>query len=228
MYHSKRHIFFDLDHTLWDFDRNSYLTFKKLFKHHNISISLDNFLKVYKPINLNYWKLYRQEKIDKSRLRFARLSDSFSALNLDISPSIINVISDEYIEYLTNYNYLIEGSLEILEYLSVNYKLHIITNGFKEVQHCKLIKSGISNYFETVTNSETVGVKKPNRKIFDHALCLANADIKTSLMIGDNLEADILGSINMGMDALFFNYHNDSIPDGIISIKNLLELKKYL
>ena len=126
MYHSKRHIFFDLDHTLWDFDRNSALTFKRLFKRHNISISLDDFLKVYMPINLNYWKLYREEKIDKSRLRFARLSDSFSALNLDISPSIINVISDEYIEYLTNYNYLIEGSLEILEYLSVNYKLHII------------------------------------------------------------------------------------------------------
>ena len=228
MYQHKQHIFFDLDHTLWDFDKNSALTFQKLFKRHDIPLSLEPFLGVYVPINLNYWKLYREEKIEKEVLRFSRLDDTFKALNLSISSDLIRILSDEYITYLCTFNHLFEGTLEILEYLKPKYKLHIITNGFKEVQQGKLKKSGIAPYFKTVTNSEMVGVKKPNRKIFHHALALANADIDASLMIGDNLEADILGAKNMGMDALCFNYHKTKIPEGIIAINKLSELKQYL
>jgi putative hydrolase of the HAD superfamily len=228
MYQYKQHIFFDLDHTLWDFDKNSALTFKKLFKRHDIPLSLEVFLGVYVPINLNYWKLYREEKIEKEVLRFSRLDDTFKALNLSISSDLIRILSDEYITYLCTFNHLFDGTLEILEYLKPKYKLHIITNGFKEVQQGKLKKSGIAPYFKTVTNSEMVGVKKPNRKIFHHALALANADIDTSLMIGDNLEADILGAKNMGMDALCFNYHKTKIPEIIIAINKLSELKQYL
>jgi putative hydrolase of the HAD superfamily len=228
MYQYKQHIFFDLDHTLWDFDKNSALTFKKLFKRHDIPLSLEVFLGVYVPINLNYWKLYREEKIEKEVLRFSRLDDTFKALNLSISSDLIRILSDEYITYLCTFNHLFDGTLEILEYLKPKYKLHIITNGFKEVQQGKLKKSGIATYFKTVTNSEMVGVKKPNRKIFHHALALANADIDTSLMIGDNLEADILGAKNMGMDALCFNYHKTKIPEIIIAINKLSELKQYL
>ena len=228
MYQHKQYIFFDLDHTLWDFDKNSALTFKKLFKRHDIPLSLDKFLEIYVPINLNYWKLYRKEKIDKEVLRFSRLDDTFKALNLSIPSDLISILSDEYITSLSTFNHLFEGTLEILEYLKPKYKLHIITNGFKEVQQGKLKKSGIAPYFDTVTNSEMVGVKKPNRKIFDHALALAKASVDASLMIGDNLEADILGAKNMGMDALCFNYHKAKIPDGIIAIKKLSELKQYL
>ena len=228
MYQNKQHIFFDLDHTLWDFDKNSALTFQKLFERHDIPLSLKVFLEVYEPINLNYWKLYREEKIEKEVLRFSRLDDTFKALNLSISSHLIHILSDEYITYLSTFNNLFEGTLEILEYLKPKYKLHIITNGFKEVQQGKLKKSGIARYFKTVTNSEMVGVKKPNPKIFHHALALANADIDASLMIGDNLEADILGARNVGMDALCFNYHKAKIPDGIVAIEKLSELKKYL
>ena len=228
MYKHKQHVFFDLDHTLWDFDKNSALTFQKVFKRHAVDVSLEIFLEVYNPINLNYWKLYREEKIKKDDLRFLRLDDTFKALNISISEALTNTISNEYVYFLTTYNYLFDGTLEILEYLKPKYKLHIITNGFKEVQHGKLEKSGISHYFETVTNSEMVGVKKPNRKIFDHALSIAGADVNSSLMIGDNLEADILGAKNMGMDALCFNYHKATIPKGIIAIKDLLEIKQYL
>ena len=228
MYQHKQHIFFDLDHTLWDFDKNSALTFQKLFKRHDIPLSLEAFLGVYVPINLNYWKLYREEKIEKEVLRFSRLDDTFKALTLSISSDLIRILSDEYITYLCTFNHLFEGTLEILEYLKPKYKLHIITNGFKEVQHGKLKKSGIAPYFETVTNSEMVGVKKPNRKIFDHALNLAKADIDASLMIGDNLEADILGAKNMGMDALCFNYHKAKIPEDIVVIDKLSELKQFL
>ena len=97
MYKYKQHIFFDLDHTLWDFDKNSALTFKKLFKRHDMGLNLETFLEVYVPINLNYWKLYREEKINKEALRFSRLDDTFKALNLSISSDLIRILSDEYI-----------------------------------------------------------------------------------------------------------------------------------
>ena len=141
MYQHKQHIFFDLDHTLWDFDKNSALTFQKLFKRHDIPLSLERFLEVYVPINLNYWKLYREEKINKKALRFSRLDDAFRVLNISVTPELIHILSDEYISFLSTFNHLFDGTLEILEYLKPKYKLHIITNGFKEVQGaaCKRI-----------------------------------------------------------------------------------------
>ncbi len=228
MYQHKKHLFFDLDHTLWDFDKNSALTFEKIFEINHIQVELEDFLEVYVPINLAYWKLYREEKIDKNSLRFARLKDAFDALGIQISTAQIYKLSEEYINYLSTFNHLFEGTIQILDYLQPNYTLHIITNGFKEVQYGKLNKSGIAHYFETVTNSELAGVKKPNPKIFKLALHMAKASKAESLMIGDNLEADILGAVNFGIDALCFNYHKDSIPRHIESIDKLVELKRYL
>ena len=228
MFQHKQHLFFDLDHTLWDFDKNSALTFKKIFELHNIEVKLEQFLDVYVPINLRYWKLYREEKIDKASLRFARLNDTFERLSYKVSRDLIDQLSDDYISYLSTFNHLFDGTLEILDYLNSKYSLHIITNGFKEVQNGKLNASGISNFFETVTNSEMVGVKKPNPIIFNHALKISKASVENSLMIGDNLEADILGAKNIGMDAICYNYHNDEIPDDILEIKHLSELKRYL
>jgi len=228
MYQHKKHIFFDLDHTLWDFDKNSALTFEKIFEINNLEVELNSFLDVYVPINLAYWKLYREEKIDKTSLRFARLKDAFDALEVKVSTQLIYKLSDDYITYLSTFNHLFDDTITILDYLKPKYNLHIITNGFKEVQHGKLNKSGIAHYFETVTNSEMVGVKKPNSKIFKHALDLAKATAEQSLMIGDNLEADILGALNFGIDAVCFNYHNENIPNEIESINQLLELKQYL
>ena len=228
MYQHKKHLFFDLDHTLWDFDKNSALTFEKIFEINHIQVELEDFLEVYVPINLAYWKLYREEKIDKNSLRFARLKDAFDTLGIQISTAQIYKLSEEYINYLSTFNHLFEGTIQILDYLQPNYTLHIITNGFKEVQHGKLNKSGIAHYFETVTNSELAGVKKPNPKIFKLALHMAKASKAESLMIGDNLEADILGAVNFGIDALCFNYHKDSIPRHIESIDKLVELKRYL
>jgi putative hydrolase of the HAD superfamily len=222
------HIFFDLDHTLWDFDKNSGLTFEKIFKLNNINIKLVDFLKVYEPINFNYWKLYRDEKIDKESLRYGRLSDTFYALNFDIKSGMINKLSEEYITYLCTYNNLFDGATEILEYLFPKYQLHIITNGFKEVQQGKLNNANIDHYFQTVTNSEMVGVKKPNPKIFNHALSQARATIEESVMIGDNLEADIFGAINVGLEAICFNYHNEPLVEDIKFVDNLLELKGFL
>jgi len=227
-FHHKKHIFFDLDHTLWDFDKNSALTFEKIFKLNNLDIDLDSFLKVYVPINLQYWKLYREEKIDKKSLKFARLNDAFKALDLEVSARIVHKLSDDYITYLSTFNHLFPDTIALLEYLQPKYTLHIITNGFKEVQHGKLNQSHIDHYFQTVTNSEMVGVKKPNPKIFKHALHMAKATAEESLMIGDNLEADIMGALNFGMDAICFNYHKETLASDIIGVDDLSELKMYL
>ena len=227
-FHHKKHIFFDLDHTLWDFDKNSALTFEKIFKLNNLDIDLDSFLKVYVPINLQYWKLYREEKIDKKSLKFARLNDAFKALDLEVSARIVHKLSDDYITYLSTFNHLFPDTIALLEYLQPKYTLHIITNGFKEVQHGKLNQSHIDHYFQTVTNSEMVGVKKPNPKIFKHALHMAKATAEESLMTGDNLEADIMGALNFGMDAICFNYHKETLASDIIGVDHLSELKMYL
>ena len=227
-FQNKKHIFFDLDHTLLDFDKNSALTFEKIFKINSIEINLDSFLEVYVPINFNYWKLYRENKVDKSNLKFARLNDTFKVLQVNLSASLVHKLSDDYVTHLSSFNHLFPGTKEILEFLSSKYNLHIITNGFKEAQQAKLNQSNIDQYFLTVTNSEMVGVKKPNPKIFHFALKAANATIENSLMIGDNLEADIKGALNIGMDAICFNYHNEVLSSNIIGIDHLIELKNYI
>lgn len=222
------HIFFDLDHTLWDFDKNSALTFEKIFDINEVKIDLRVFLDIYEPINFQYWKLYREEKIDKASLRYKRLSDSFNALNFKVKSSLIHKLSDDYITHLCNFNYLFDGTIDILDYLRPKYNLHIITNGFKEVQQGKLNQSNINQYFKTVTNSEMVGVKKPNPKIFNHALSLAKTTSQQSIMIGDNLEADVQGALDIGLDAILFNYHKESVNNGMKHVDKLVELKKYL
>ena len=221
-------VFFDLDHTLWDFDKNSKHTFEKILTDNEIIIDIDVFLEVYIPINTNYWKLYRENNISKDKLRYGRLDDTFKALDIDISTKIIYKLSDDYIKYLSSFNFLIDGTIPILKFLESRYKLHIITNGFQEVQNLKLINSGIDGFFKTITNSEMAGVKKPNQKIFQLAIDKARTDFDSSIMIGDNLEADIHGALNSGMDAILFNFHKINVPKGVISINKLNQLKDYL
>ena len=221
-------VFFDLDHTLWDFDKNSMLAFKRVFKKFKINIEFDAFLKIYEPINLEYWKKYREDKVSKENLRRGRLIDSFNFFDLIYTTEKIDKIADAYIQELPNDNHLFEGALEILDYLTLKYKLHIITNGFEEVQYKKLKNSGIVHFFSTVTTSEEVGVKKPNSKVFLTALKKANSIPEESVMIGDSLEADILGANNIGMQTIFYNYRNESISKEIKSIDSLIEIKNYL
>ena len=130
-FQTKEHIFFDLDHTLWDFDKNSALTFEKIFALNAINIDLNSFLEVYVPINFNYWKLYREDKVDKKNLKFARLNDTFKALGIDVSAAVVHKLSDDYIIYLSTFNHLFPGTIELLEFSFAKYKLHFITNGFK-------------------------------------------------------------------------------------------------
>jgi len=221
-------IFFDLDHTLWDFEKNSALAFKKVLNKHNIDVDLAEFLVHYVPLNLKYWELYRKEEVTQNQLRYGRLKDTFDLLQYEINDERIDLLSKEYIHYLPQYNHLFDGTIGVLDYLNDKYNLHIITNGFQEVQAGKMKNSNIEQYFKTITNSEMAGVKKPNAKIFEFALSLANAKKESSIMIGDCIEADVQGALDFGIDAIHFNEHKIAIPNHIKQINHLIELKKYL
>lgn len=228
MFKHKKHVFFDLDHTLWDFDKNSGFAFDAIFKNQGFDISLQEFLNIYIPRNQYYWKLYQVNQISHEDLRFYRLKDVFDALNLEVSDKVIHQLSDDYIQYLPEYNHLFDGAIELLDYLKPNYQLHIITNGFSNVQDRKLSNSNIGHYFETITNSELAGQKKPNPVIFDYALNSAKASKNESIMIGDSFEADVLGAIDFGIDAVFFNEGKIEINHDVFQVNHLLELKNIL
>ncbi|GEQ85615.1 noncanonical pyrimidine nucleotidase, YjjG family protein [Patiriisocius marinistellae] len=221
-------VYFDLDHTLWDFDRNSALAFERVFSANNIEVPVTEFMKIYEPINFAYWKEYREERVTKEVLRRGRLQDTFEKLSLTYGLEIIDALSDGYIDELPGNNYLFDGAIELLEYLKNKYTLHIITNGFAEVQNIKMERSNLAPYFKTITSSEEVGVKKPNPIVFHTALEKTNAAPETSIMIGDTFDADILGAESVGMDTIFYNYRNEVIPSTYKVVNTLLEIKKHL
>ena len=223
-----KHIFFDLDHTLWDFEKNSAATFELLFDKFNISLDLSQFLEVYVTANMKYWKLYRQGKIAKEELRYRRLSDVFNRCNYRVSDRMIGEMADGYIEYLSSFTHVFDYTKELLDYLVERYPLHILTNGFAEIQSKKLKGAGLEGYFQTVVNAEDVGFKKPDPKIFAFALDKAKATASESLMIGDDLEADILGAKNCGLDALHFDVENVHRHDHCVIVNCLSEIKQYL
>jgi YjjG family noncanonical pyrimidine nucleotidase len=227
-HHNITDIFFDLDHTLWDFDVNSELAFESIFKKEHPSIEIKDFIEKYVPINQACWKLYRYDKITHEELRYNRLKHTFDALDYPVSDVQIESIAHDYIMVLPENNRLFDGTIEVLEYLEKKYNLHIITNGFAEVQYKKINNSNIGSFFKTITNSEMAGVKKPNPIIYEYALNLAQAKKGNSIMIGDCLEADVQGALDAGLDAIYFNEKNSPVAQHIKQVNHLLELKKYL
>jgi len=223
-----KHIFFDLDHTLWDFETNSNKTFEYIFKKNSIDVEINKFKEIYKPINAKYWKLFREDKVTKEALRYARLKEAFDLLKFETNDDVIEILAEDYITYLSSYNTLFDGALEVLTYLQVKYQMHIITNGFEEVQFKKLKNANLLPFFEQIITSEKVGVKKPNPQIFNYALGLTNATPKESIMIGDNFEADILGAKNAGMHTIFCDFNGEIATEKVLTVSKLVQLKNYL
>ena len=221
-------VFFDLDHTLWDFEKNSALTFEKIFREQRIDLELDTFLEVYVPANYKFWKMYREEKITKEELRYQRLKSVFDTLAYSTTDEMIHLLSGEYIQHLSSFNHLFPDTLEVLDYLKPKYALHIITNGFQEIQTKKLKNAGIHAYFREIIDSELAGVKKPNPIIFELALERAKVLPQNCVMIGDSLEADILGAQGVGLHTIHFNAHREEPHDFSPIIYDLKEIKMLL
>ena len=229
MYRSKKKdIFFDLDHTLWDFEKNAEETLTELFDKYRFDAlgiaSAASFIDVYNRNNHRLWALYHHGKITKSALREARFSDTFR--ELDIDPKLFpKAFEADYLRLCPQKTHLFPHVHETLGYLQEKYRLHLISNGFGDATTTKINKCDLKKYFATVVISETVGIHKPDPRIFHHAVRQAETAISDSVMVGDSLEADIRGARNVGMDAVYFNPKRDTVPPDIpYSIGTLREL----
>lgn len=220
-------VFFDLDHTLWDFEKNSALTFNLIFNKLNYSIKIEDFLSHYIPINHACWKLYRENKISQKDLRIQRLSQTFKKIKFEIKSNQIEEMSDLYITHLSTFPHLFDGTHDLLKQLKDKYRLHIITNGFEEVQHFKIANSGLKNYFYHVFTAEKIGFKKPHPQIFITALEIAQTSASSSVMIGDSYGADIQGALAVGMQAIHFNSHHEAVHNHCPIVYSINEIKQF-
>jgi putative hydrolase of the HAD superfamily len=224
------HIFFDLDRTIWDFDENAQDTFRDIYAKYELEkifSNFDNFYNTYVKHNDQLWKLYREGKIEKSLLSYKRFAVTLEEFGVE-DEELAKKIATDYITISPTKKRLFPFAHETLEYLHKKYEMHIITNGFNEVQFTKLQNSKLDKYFSNVFTSEDAGAQKPNPLIFEKALKFTNAAKEDCLMIGDDLEADIIGAKNVGLDQIFFNpnnkEHSELITFEIESLKELQEI----
>jgi YjjG family noncanonical pyrimidine nucleotidase len=201
------HLFFDLDNTIWDFHSNSfdalYAALKKLRMLELVG-SYADFFNIYSEVNDRLWELYRKGSITKKVLSVQRFEESFEKNG---TPLIVSgeVVNEAYLAEMPLQTKLVNGAREVLDYLHGRYEVAIITNGFKEVQYDKIVKSELSKYFRKIFISEEIGAQKPDRRIFEHAIKSMNAPKTSTLMIGDSWDVDIIGAMNFGLDQIYFN-----------------------
>ena len=226
-------LFFDLDHTLWDFETNSKETIQELYTTHRLAdlgiVDFDGFYSTYSAHNHRLWDRYTKGFIKQEELRWKRVYLSLLDFKVANEP-LAKEMSQAYLEILPNKKHLFPYTIEILEYLKQkDYKMHLITNGFESVQFKKIKNSGLQDYFIEVITSEASNSLKPQKEIFEYALKNANASVEKSIMIGDNESADIQGGINMGMDTIFVN-HIQVVPTipATYTITHLKELENIL
>lgn len=228
-----QHLFFDLDNTLWDHRRNAYFTLKEIFRKEEVfdkyNLDFEEFHTEYFTINERLWEQIRDGEIDKEYLRKHRFYDSFLFFGVD-DFELSQTFENNFLDVILNYNDLVEGAFEILEYLSEKkYHLHILSNGFQEVTFRKCELSGIKNYFQTITSADEINIRKPQPEVYEYALKKANAKKEESIMIGDDWIADVEGGKSFGLNVVFFDVFNDNFEaEDVIVIKKLLELKNIL
>lgn len=227
-----KHLFFDLDRTLWDFDSSALHTFERMYESHKLQTigiaDLDIFYQTYNEHNDKLWEEYRNGNLQKEILRDLRFRNTLQAFGIN-DEKLVHQLSYDYLYYSPRTVYLFPHTVEVLELLKSNYKLYLITNGFEEVQHIKINEAGIAGFFEKMITSEAAGAKKPDPLIFNYAMEQCNTLRADSLMIGDDLPVDILGAQDFGMDQVFFNPHKQKHTESpTYEISSLIELKDIL
>lgn len=228
-----KHLFFDLDHTLWDFDANARVTLEQL--HLDMKLpekgihDFDLFHKNYLDHNEKLWAQYRTGHIKQDELRLKRMWLCLLDFNVD-DEELAQQMNELFLQLLPTRTLLFPDTIEVLTYLQdKGYRLHLITNGFDEVQHNKLKHSGLAPFFKVVVTSECSNSLKPQKEIFDYALHKTGATVEESLMIGDALDVDVAGALNVGMNAVHVNYdHKEQDIKPTYTIYHLKELKEFL
>jgi putative hydrolase of the HAD superfamily len=206
-----RHLFFDLDHTLWDFEANARLTLLDLHTNNELHTKgvpdFELFFERYSYHNERLWDRYTKGFIKQDELRWKRMWLALLDFKLADEP-LARDLSVQFLEQLPGKNLLFPYTIEILNYLkNKGYIMHLITNGFEKVQYHKIRFSNMDTFFNEVITSEASNSLKPNKEIFEYALAKTGATAKESIMIGDNQDADIQGGINAGLDTIFVNHH---------------------
>ncbi len=232
MFTNKTHIFFDLDHTLWDYNRNCEEALFEMFEQFDLKqLGIDSvnlLIEKFHITNHRLWNLYDSNQITSVELRNRRFREVFDEFGIK-NKEICDQLHDFYMEISPNKPYLFPGAFEILEYLKPKYSLHIITNGIADNQEKKMIASGIKSYFASIICSQIANARKPEKAIFEFALNSTQTTAIQSLMIGDNFEVDILGAENAGIDTIMFSPEKDIFTKNKKTIINhLLELKDFL
>jgi putative hydrolase of the HAD superfamily len=230
MSYSDKHLFFDLDRTLWDFDKNSEFALKQILSDENLATrvgSFEKFHSIYVEENARLWQLYGQGKLSKQILRYKRFQDTLSYFGLD-DIDLAKRMGDAYVDLSPRQTQLFPNAKEsLVELQSIGFQMHIITNGFSEVQYIKLENCGLITYFDVIVCSEVIGKNKPDPLIFAHALSEAKAYPTNSLMIGDDYHADINGAIQSGMQALLFDPFEKEMTNYEYKIKDLSEIPSF-
>ena len=206
-----KHIFFDLDRTLWDFEKSAEETFLEMFEVNELKkkgvASFEEFRAVYKNHNDQLWAQYRKGEIEKEVLSVQRFVLTLAEFGIN-DMELAKKLGHEYITLSPLKTNLFPYTHEILQYLQDKYELHLITNGFEEVQQVKVDASDLRKYFKNLITSEEAGHKKPDYRIFQYAFDKANTNASESIMIGDDLKGDILGAKAIGMDQIYVNFTN--------------------
>ena len=226
-----KYVFFDLDHTLWDFERSSEETLSELFSNYQgrigRGISFEQFLACYQQNNELLWRRYERSEIKSAELRVLRWANTFGELGVEMG-TWTEQMGKEYLHICPRKPYLVEGAREVLDYLSNDYEVHMITNGWTDTQHVKLNHSGISDCFGKVITSDWADAKKPDRKIFDFALAETGAEREKCLYVGDNYDSDVEGGMKAGWDVVFYNPEKLENPINAPQIVALKELHDML
>ena len=224
---SNKHIFFDLDRTLWDFDENSKEALKQIISHYQLIPvfgSFDRFHRAYEKHNSRLWGEYGKGKLQKDILRFERFNATLKQFGKD-DLTLAKKMGEMYVEISPRQTKQFPNTKEVLDELQkMGYHLHIITNGFEEVQYIKLDNCGLRKYFDAIVCSEAVGKNKPALAIFNYALKQANCKSENALMIGDDYIADVSGALKAGLNAVLFDPHARSTGNYEFTIQNLNEL----
>lgn len=205
-----KHLFFDLDHTLWDFDANARITMEVVFDECQLTQrgveAFEPFFQHYLHHNEILWNRYHNGFITADELKWKRMWRTL--LEFKIGDEVLaKTLSSRFLEILPVQKTLFPYTIEILEYLQhKGYQMHLITNGFEKTQWSKVNNSGLDRFFTHMITSESSNSLKPHKEIFDYALQQTGARLEESIMLGDNQEADIQGAINAGMDSVFINH----------------------